>query len=270
MLLVGAFVCALYSFSQHTLQATIHGMHWFDEEDSLYSQPDGSEIRLEVEFFKETARGQFNGKWMDYQLVDLQRSYSTPFFTYYFGLYNEEFNEYHGFMVVESNFNEYSIYKVVLGETRYAVCSSNVTMDGVPTLIYHDKRYSVYRLTVLEADKPIEPRFAEFALSNHNFLAFYEPEGQGLFLANVMPKRNSQSFGPVTYVGERKVNGRRTVLLQWNYHNTYNTEKGFTDVEVEQLSDGRVEVRIEVGTQEELRLVCKPSGSWNEWMKWLE
>jgi hypothetical protein len=270
MLLCSVLTCALFSTSQHSLNAIIYGMHWYDEEDPEYEEQDSTVIHLEVEFFRDSARASFNGLWRDYQLVDVQIHENTQFFGSYFALYNEEHEEYHGFLVGEVNYNTYEIYKYNIGASRYAQCNFSIRMDGVPSRLYHERRYSVYKLIGVEVDKSDESDFGGFALANENFLAFYQPEGQGLFLANVMPKNKSQSFGPVSYVGERVVNGTITILLTWNYYNTYDLKSGTTSVELEKRRDGKVMVRIQPGTSEELRILTSPEGSWEEWEKWLE
>jgi hypothetical protein len=270
MLLCSMLTYTLFSFSQHSLNAIIYGMHWYDEEDSEYEEEDPTVIHLEVDFHRDSARASFNGIWMDYELVDVQIHENTPFFGCYFALYNEDHEEYHGFLVGEVNYNTYEIYKYNIGSSRYAQCNFSIRMDGVPSRLYHERRYSVYKLIAVEVDKSNEHDFGAFTLLNENFLAFYEPEGQGLFLANVMPKNRSQSFGPVNFVGERVENGIATILLMWNYNNTYDLKSGTTAVEIEKRRDGKVVVRIQPGTPEELRILTTPEGSWDEWKKWLE
>lgn len=94
---------------------------------------------------------------------------------------------------------------------------------------------------------------------------FTEPDG-ALFMANVRPDLDSQSYGELTPIkyDKPKENNNRIFLYTWNYRNSYNNNSGTATVELFKLykPQGGITYSCKITTDKLIFLTYK--GDFNE------
>lgn len=103
--------------------------------------------------------------------------------------------------------------------------------------IVAQKQNVLCRLVILEA-RINNVDYSDFYLQNEAYLALYLTEERELYFANVMSKKDSQSFGRVSSMEHKNIpetmNSYEADVFRfrWSYNNTYDNKKGSCLVEM--------------------------------------
>jgi len=101
--------------------------------------------------------------------------------------------------------------------------------ETTPPVFSFDDLYVIYTAILNEED------YSEWYQDRNSYIKFYTfPDDDNIYMANVVSKSDSQSFGPISNLRYKKeiIDGDLIDIAEfdWHYENTYNDRTGIADV----------------------------------------